>query len=63
MTGAEIKADSEKTTLAQLGYTGGDAKLEVKTVSYTHLDVYKRQRHQQGKQGCACQVPASKRCG
>lgn len=30
MTGAEIKADSEKTTLAQLGYTGGDAKLEVK---------------------------------
>ena len=30
MTGAEIKADSEKTTLAQLGYTGGDAKLEVR---------------------------------
>lgn len=30
MTGAEIKADSERTTLAQLGYTGGDAKLEVK---------------------------------
>lgn len=30
MTGAEIKADTEKTTLAQLGYTGGDAKLEVK---------------------------------
>lgn len=29
MTGAEIKASSDKTTLAELGYNGGDAKINV----------------------------------
>lgn len=31
MTGAQIKADSTSKTLAQLGYTGGDAKIDIKT--------------------------------
>ena len=29
LTGAEIKASSDKTTLAELGYNGGDAKINV----------------------------------
>ena len=31
LTGAQINASSSKTTLAQLGYTGGDAQINVNT--------------------------------
>ena len=35
LTGAQINATSSKTTLAQLGYTGGDAQINVNTGSTT----------------------------